>query len=183
MKRFMVAGAFAAAILLIAPSKGNAQFAVDHFVSAVDQTYDSVNYGLNGASETPGAPGAGWECVNYYVYSAQEIIACGACNTSPNGSVRVRLSTNLINNPITATPFARGVVKILYSSGAFGCDPTTATPRAGVKTFRSNAVGEIELADGLGLSASELNRLHSDCTAVHDIGSGGPGITSCGPSD
>ncbi|MBV8864592.1 MAG: hypothetical protein JO210_04245, partial [Acidobacteriaceae bacterium] len=49
-KRFLVAGAFAAAILLIAPIKGNAQaFAVDHFISAVDQTYDSVNYGLNGA--------------------------------------------------------------------------------------------------------------------------------------
>lgn len=182
-KRFMFLGVCAAAILLIAPNKGNAQFTVDYF-GAADQTYEFVNFGLQGASETAFFP-IGWLCADIYVYSSQELVACGGCEISPNGSISVDLNANLRSNPLTGVVPTRGVIKVVYtpiSFSSFGsCNPTAVTPVPGLKTFRAKGTSDVELAE-VPLSASEQARLDLDCSAVAFVGSGS-GRISCGASD
>jgi hypothetical protein len=177
-KRFLFLGAFAAAILLIAPSKGNAQFTVDYFGSA-DQTYDFVNYGFNGANEFAAAS---FECANIYVFHDQDPVACGSCYVSPNGSRTLDLHTNIIGAPVTGVTPPNGVIKVVYTQYTTNfCDPTAVTvPSPGLKTFRTKAGVDLELAE-VGLSAAELAHLNGVCSDIYAILSGSFNV-SCGSS-
>jgi len=180
-KRLMACGAFAAAILLMVPSKSSAQFTVDHFGPA-DQVYDFVNYGAHGADEF-GA--SSYECANIYVFHNQDPVACGACFISPNGSISLDLHTNILAAPVTGVTPTNGVIKVVYTQYTTNfCDPTAVTaPSVGLKTFRLGpaAANELELADNLTLSAAELAHLNLTCSEIVGVLSGSTNIT-CGSS-
>jgi hypothetical protein len=184
----IVISALAAALLIVAPFKGNAQiheelddFTVDHFTTA-EQVYTFINPGvLADASEfNPAA----YACANIYVYANQDIVACGSCFVSPNGSREVSLHSDLISHPVTGVTPTAGVIKVVYTQlHNFACDPLDiATSGEFLKTFRSRGGGdEIEL-DEVFLSAAERAKLIFDCTAVIDVRSGFTNI-GCGVSD
>ncbi|MBV8810740.1 MAG: hypothetical protein JO033_18895 [Acidobacteriaceae bacterium] len=178
-KRFLFSGVCAAAMLLLASSKGNAQsFTVDYF-GAADQTYDFVNYGFHGANEFSAAS---FECANIYVFHDQDPVACGSCFVSPNGSRLLDLHTNIIGAPVTGVRPANGVIKVVYTQFTTnGCDPTNVkVPSPGLKTFRTKSGVDLEL-DEVSLSAAELAHLNGVCSDIFDILSGSFNVT-CGSS-
>ncbi len=181
-KRLIFSGVCAAAMLLLAPNKGTAQFAgsftVDYF-GAADQTYDFVNYGFHGANEFSAAS---FECANIYVFHDQDPVACGACFVSPNGSRTLDLHTNIIGAPVTGVRPPNGVIKVVYTQYTTNlCDPTAVTaPSPGLKTFRTRGGVDLELAEP-PLSAAELAHLNGVCSDIFDILSGSFNI-SCGSS-
>ncbi len=182
-KRLMFSGVCAAAMLFLAASKGNAQFAgsftVDYF-GAADQTYTFVNYGFHGANEFSAAS---YECANIYVFHLQDPVACGSCFVSPNGSLTEDLHANLTAFPVTGVVPTSGVIKVVYTQYTTNfCDPTAVTaPSPGLKTFRMKGASEIEL-DEPPLSAAELAHLNGTCSDIESILSGSFNIT-CGPLD
>ena len=177
-KRSMFLSVCAAAILVILPGKSNAQFTVDYFGSA-DQTYDFVNYGFHGANEFSDAS---FECANIYVFHDQDPVACGSCFVSPNGSRTLDLKTNIIGHPVTGVVPPSGVIKVVYTQFTTNfCDPTAVTaPSPGLKTFRTKAGRDVELAE-TGLSSAELAHLNSVCLDIFTVLSGTFNV-SCGSS-
>jgi hypothetical protein len=177
-KRSMFLGVCAAIVVMLLPSKGNAQFTVDYFGSA-DQTYDFVNYGFHGANEFSDAS---FECANIYVFHDQDPVACGSCFVSPNGSRTLDLKTNIIGHPVTGVVPPNGVIKVVYTQFTTNfCDPTAVTaPSPGLKTFRTKAGLDVELAE-TGLSAAELAHLNGVCLDIYTILSGSFNV-SCGSS-
>ncbi|MBV8072517.1 MAG: hypothetical protein JO270_21625 [Acidobacteriaceae bacterium] len=176
----IVAAVFAAALLLV-PGKSMAQnFVVDHYTSA-DQLYTFVENGATGANEFNITSFA---CANIYVYSFQDIVACGSCLVSPNGSLEEDLDADLINHPVTGVRPPTGVVKVVFTSWNQNfCDPTAlGATSANLKAFRAKGTSELELFDNNVLSAAEEARLNSDCTAVFTVLSGAFNVT-CGPTD
>ena len=181
MLRGSIAAAVFAAALCVAPARSTAQnFVVDHYTAA-DQLYTFVNNGATGASPYLAA---GYACANIYVYSFEDIVACGSCYVSPNGSLEEDLHANLLSAPVTGVVPATGVVKVVFTQyTANFCDPTAlGVTAASLKAFRAKGTSEIELFDNNVLSAAEEARLNFDCTAVSTVLSGGLNV-SCGPSD
>src|SRR5438309_6969131 len=146
IKQFMVAGAFAAAILVTVPSKLMAQthlednddFVVDHFSGPGDQIYTFVNPGTLGSAEEDDA--FSFVCADIYVYSFQDPVACGRCFVSANGSLEVSLNRDLRAFPATGIAPRTGVIKVVYRPFNFTdfCDPRLTnrnTASNGLKTF------------------------------------------------
>jgi hypothetical protein len=180
LRRSIVAVVFAAALFVI-PLRSVAQnFVVDHYTSA-DQLYTFVENGANGANPFSISSFA---CANIYVYSFEDIVACGSCLVSPNGSLEEDLDADLINKPVTGTRPPTGVVKVVFTAwGQNFCDPTAlGATTANLKAFRAKGASELELFDNNVLSAAEEARLNSDCTAVFTVLSGVFNVT-CGPTD
>lgn len=196
LRNSVVAGVFAAAMLVFVPSRVMAQedtdsFFVDHFTAA-DQLYTFVNpcsfaftTGTRPASCSPFDLNS-YACANIYVYSGEDIVACGSCFVSPNGSREAYLHANLISHPVTGITPGTGVVKILPTqipTTAF-CDPTVVSPNGNfLAVFRDRPPGGPEIQfDGVLLSAAEAAKLVFDCTAVIDVLSGFTNV-SCGATD
>ena len=194
----IVVGVFAAAILAVVPSKVIAQddadnFFVDHFTAA-DQHYTFVNPCSFGA---PGVPtintptcsptdGLSYVCANFYVYSFQDIVACGSCIVSPNGSLEEDLHANLLEAPVTGVTPTTGVVKVVPTQNPSpffnACDPTVLGANINsLSAFRFKIDDELQL-DGVILSPAEKAKLEFDCSAVIDVLSGFTNV-SCGPFD
>jgi hypothetical protein len=124
-------------------------------------------------------------CADFYVFDPnQEMVACCACLVTPDGLLTLSVLTDLTGNPLTGQVPETGAIKIVSDATSAGsCPlPTAQKPTSGVRAWGThNQVGghvtETEFLDS-GLSAAELNRLGSECSAIRLVGSG-RGICSC----
>jgi hypothetical protein len=199
LKHSIVAGLFVAAILVVVPSRVMAQedhdnFFVSHF-GPPDQTYTFVNpcafTPRSQENPTAGTPtcsefdAASYVCANIYVYSNQDIIACGSCPVSPNGSIEVDKNADLIGAPTTPAINGRGVVKIVptqFPTSTFFCDPTNLGRNGNfLSVFVAQGTNEFQL-DGAILGGPEKAKLEHDCDAVVTVLSGRTNVT-CGTMD
>jgi hypothetical protein len=81
-------------------------------LTAGDSFIDITNAGTNSGFDPDGRV-----CANLYVFDpAEELVACCACNITPNGLASFSLRNDLIFNTLTGSPLLKGVtVKVLAS--------------------------------------------------------------------
>jgi hypothetical protein len=191
MKKLVVLGL----VLLVASISAFAQgaYLVDYFANnsgpvpgAADQVLRLVNTGRYG---TPLTSPTGDICSNIYVFdNNQEMIACCACRTTPNELATASVGTQLTNNPVTSVVPAAGVIKIVNTLPAPGCDPTALSADGisdsivGFATHLQSTGGatyvtETNVPDPT-LSAPEFFFLQTACSFAHYLGSG-KGTCSC----
>ena len=199
LRHSIVAGLFAAAILVVVPSRVIAQedgdnFFADHF-NSTDQLYTFVNpcsftpfSHLNPTINVPTCSefdANSYVCANIYVYSNQDIIACGACTVSPNGSLDADLQKDILSGPVTPPVNGRGVIKIVptqFPTSTFFCDPTNLGANGNfLAVYREKGNSEIQL-DGVILGGLEKRKLEHDCDAIVTVLSGRTNV-SCGNTD
>ncbi len=135
------------------------------------------------------AANGGDVCADIFVFDpSQELVECCSCSLTPDGLRTLSLKTDLLNNTLTEVTPPSGVVKILSAAlTAGGCPtPTKPVPAASIRAWgthvqNSGALTESDFLDA-GLSAAELSRLGSECSAIQEVGSG-HGVCSCGSGD
>jgi len=128
-------------------------------------------------------------CAAIYVFDPhQELAECCSCELTPDGLRTLSLRTDLLDNTLTGVIPSSGVIKILSAAlTAGGCPlPTKPVPAAGVRAWATHVqtgptYTETAFVDA-GLSAAELSRLGSECSAIQLVGSG-KGVCSCGSGD
>jgi hypothetical protein len=137
---------------------------------------------------------AGRICVNFYVFSNEELEECCACEVTPDGGRELSINNDLTSNPLTPSPPKKGVIKLLSTLPSGGtCNPTTPTSGNLVRGLHawvthvqavlpnlSFPVSEEEFQNG-ELSATELAKLTSFCVFIQ-VNAGGFGICKCGTS-
>jgi hypothetical protein len=120
-------------------------------------------------------------CADIYVFDPyQELTECCSCRVTPDGLLTLSVSENLTSNPLTGISPSTGAIKIVSSST---CNAASPKPAAGIRAWATHIqnagyVTETEFSDS-GLSAAELGRLASECSAIQEVGSGS-GVCSCG---
>jgi hypothetical protein len=155
---------------------------------APDQDIELVNTGALG-NGLPNNDTIGNICSSIYVFdNNQEMIACCACRTTPNGLASASVGTQLTNNPVTSVVPVAGVIKILNTAATTICDPTTVTTQTlvpGIVGFSSHLKvtgGATFLTEtaipNATLSAGEFFFLQTACSFVRYLGSG-KGTCSC----
>jgi hypothetical protein len=109
---------------------------------------------------------------------------CCSCKITPDGLLTLSVSENLTANTLTGVPLSTGVIKIVSSST---CNATAPKPASGIRAWGTHiqlglsltfVQTETEFLDS-GLSAAELTRLSSECSAIQLVGSGS-GKCTCG---
>jgi hypothetical protein len=160
---------------------------------AIDPDTFKVSYFAN--ANTGGAPdgtvrltnvgtSGGNVCADIYVFDPfQELSECCSCRQTPDGLGTLSVNTNLTSNPLTGVVLTTGAIKIVSSST---CNAASPKPAAGIRAWATHIqtgyyVTETEFIDS-GLSAAELARLASECSAIQEVGSGS-GVCSCGTGD
>jgi len=139
----------------------------------------------------PGTSG-GNLCVNVYVFSPdQQLNECCSCFLSPDGLRTFSVNNDLTSNPLTGRIPKTGVIKMISSPAANGCNAASVSPVAAVRawaTHLQNAgpgpalqVTEGESQDAT-LSAAELASVTANCAFIQQQGSGS-GICTCGTGD
>jgi hypothetical protein len=157
--------------------------------------FSNLNTG-NGKDSTlrvtnPGTSG-GNLCVNVYVFSPdQQLNECCSCFLSPDGLRTFSVTNDLTSNPLTGRIPHTGVIKMISSPAANGCNAAAVAPVAAIRawaTHLQNAgpgpavqVTEGESQDAT-LSAAELASVTTNCAFIQNQGSGS-GICSCGTGD
>ena len=139
---------------------------------------------ITNAGTQGGTGPAGNICVNVYVFDpAEEMVACCACNVTPNGLQSISARGSLINNTFTPAIPTSIIIKLLASTGA--CNPSSvsaANLAPGMRAWGTTVhalptspvtygVTETEFSPAV-LSASELETLTSLCGFIQDNGSG-----------
>jgi hypothetical protein len=124
-------------------------------------------------------------CADIYVFDPnQELAECCSCKITPDGLLTLSVSENLTANTLTGVPLSTGVIKIVSSST---CNATAPKPASGIRAWGTHiqlglsltfVQTETEFLDS-GLSAAELTRLSSECSAIQLVGSGS-GKCMCG---
>jgi hypothetical protein len=140
-----------------------------------DETVRITNVGTSGGNL----------CADIYVFDPmQELAECCSCKITPDGLLTLSVSYNLTSNTLTGVPLQTGAIKIVSSST---CNASMPTPASGIRAWGTHTqIGisatfvqtETEFLDS-GLSAVELSRLSSECSAIQLDGSG-HGKCSCG---
>jgi hypothetical protein len=190
MKKVLVVVAL---VVLVSSVSAFAQgpYLVDYYANnsgpvpgAADQVLRLVNTGQYG---TPMTSPTGDICSNIYVFdNNQEMIACCYCRTTPNELAAAWVGTQLTNNPVTSVVPAAGVIKVVNSLPAPGCDPTAIGETAGSivafathlqSTGGATFVTETNVPDA-ALSADEFSFLQTACSFAQYLGSG-KGTCSC----
>jgi hypothetical protein len=139
----------------------------------------------------PGTSG-GNICANVYVFSPdQQLNECCSCFLSPDGLRTFSVTKDLTTNPLTGRIPHTGVIKIISSDAAKGCDAANVAPVAAVRAWATHLqisgpktgvqVTEGESQDAT-LSAAELASVTANCAFIQNQGSGS-GICSCGTGD
>lgn len=139
----------------------------------------------------PGTSG-GNLCVNVYVFSPdQQLNECCSCFLSPDGLRTFSVTNDLTTNPLTGHIPHTGVIKMISSPAANGCNAASVTPVAAVRAWATHLqisgpgpaiqVTEGESQDAT-LSAAELASVTSNCAFIQNQGSGS-GICTCGTGD
>ncbi len=186
---------------LVAAFIGCAAILSAQAVTADADTY-KVNYfsNANTASAPDGTvyvtdvgtstPNGGDVCADIFVFDpSQELTECCGCKLTPDGLRTFSVNTNLTGNPLTGVVLSAGMIKILSAtvvSGGCGM-PTAPKPTSGVRAWGTHiqnssfTITETDFQDA-GLSAAELARLGSECSAIVEVGSG-KGKCSCGNGD
>jgi hypothetical protein len=159
-------------------------FKVNYYTdpSTCDSTIRLTDAGTTAAS-------GGDLCADIFVFDPhQELAECCSCLLTPDGLRILSLKTNLLGDTLTGVIPTSGVIKIISAAPTGGkCPlPTKPVPAAGVRAWGTHVqsgptVTETAFLDA-GLSAVELSRLGSECSAIKLVGSG-KGICSCGTGD
>jgi hypothetical protein len=137
----------------------------------------------------PGTAGGGL-CAAIYVFDVnQEMTECCSCYVSPDGLRTLSVNTDLTSNPLTGVILSTGAIKIVSTrANSTTCpNPTNLTPTAGVRAWathiqNSNFTITEDVSPDATFSATEQNRLQTECVSIHTDGSG-HGICSCGTGD
>ena len=162
-------------------------------ISGLDAYLRIVNTGVVGS---PLSANEGRICANIYAFdSTQEMLECCACTVTGNGLLTFSLKNNIMQDPLTGSPFPdTGVIKIVGTvppaPGKNGCDETNIAAQQltnGLVAWQ----GQIEepLAGSYvtnitqfvpsTLGADEYAFLGQACSFVHYLGSG-KGVCQCG---
>jgi hypothetical protein len=166
----------------------DAVYQVTHFANARQALDGKVRVIDDGALS--GFDPAGRICVNFYVFSNEELEECCACQLTPNGGRELSINNDLTSNPGSGPAPKKGVIKVLSNSGG-PCDPATPTSSnltRGLHAWATHVqvvlpnlsfpVTEEEFQNG-ELSATELAKLTGFCRFIQ-ANDAGRGICSCG---
>jgi hypothetical protein len=133
---------------------------------------------------------AGDICVNFYVFSNEELEECCACKLTPNGGGELSINNDLTSNPLSPSPLKKGVIKLLSNSGGpcNASSPSSTNLTRGLRAWVTHVqavlpnlsfpVSEEEFQNG-ELSATELAKLTGFCAFIQANGSSF-GICKCG---
>jgi len=186
---------------LVAAFVGCAAILSAQAVTADADTY-KVNYFANAnTSSAPdgtvyitdvgtSSPNGGNLCADIFVFDpSQELTECCGCKLTPDGLRTLSVNTNLTANPLTGVILTTGVIKVLSATVVSGGCPMPTAPKVspGLRAWGTHiqnanfAITETDFQDA-GLSAAELARLGSECSAIVEVGSG-KGRCSCGSGD
>lgn len=127
-------------------------------------------------------------CAMIYVFSPdQQLAECCGCLVTPDGLRTLSVNVELTSNPLTSVTLTTGDIKIISSiPTSTGCNPTKPSPASGIRAWATHLQNDSSLTEtefsNSTLSAQELSRLKSECSAVILVGSG-RGICSCGTGE
>lgn len=112
-------------------------------------------------------------CANIYVFNAtQQMLSCCSCSVSPNGSLTLSVTNNLLP---ASSAVKTGVIEVLSSAIEPTCLATIIEPTAELDGWLSHWVGSTTLAEqqleDADLSAGEVTHLEYTCAT--------PGVHVC----
>ena len=191
MKKTLIVLGALLLVSVMASAQISSPYLVDYYSNnagpvpgAPDQVLRLVNTGELG---TPLTSPTGDVCSNIYVFdNNQEMIACCSCRTTPNELASASIGTQLTNNPVTSVVPTYGVIKVINSIPAGGCNPTAVGQLTdsivGFQTHLQATGGATFVTEtnvpGATLSAAEFGFLQTACSFAHYLGSG-KGTCSC----
>jgi hypothetical protein len=162
--------------------------------TANDEFVFIINPGVQGAPINPSTgavSSAGNLCANIYVFDAsQEMQECCSCALTPNALTTLSVKYNLTSNPITGVIPATGVIKIVSSAAAGGCNAGTISAANIIPNLRAWGTHQQTVAGATAtattetdfqassLSPAEEAYLPVACEFASYLGSG-RGICSC----
>jgi len=170
-------------------------FTNNNNTAAADEYVYIINPGLQGAPITTSgaASAAGNICANIYVFDvAQELQECCSCMLTPNALLKLSVRTNLLSAPMTGTAPNSGVIKIVSSAAAGGCNAGTISAANILPDLRAwgthqQTVGSAGFSttesdfQAASLSPAEEGFLPIACEFASYLGSG-KGVCSCRPT-
>jgi len=162
-------------------------FKVNYFSNAVPLIIDPPPVPPDATVRLTNAGTSGGNlCADLYVFDPnQELSECCSCLITPDGLLTLSVDIDLADNPLTGVPLNTGTIKILSAATTNGSCvlPTSPKPSPGIHAWATHlqdggsAMTETEFLDS-GLSAAELSRLGSECSAIKLVGSG-KGVCRC----
>ena len=147
---------------------------------------------LTNAGSLNGTEPASNLCADVYVFAEdQQLIACCACELTPNHLQTLSVQSDLISNTLTpGVPIGITTMLVATSAGSSGCDashPGTLSPglRAWSTTLHAAPSGGFAVTENhfqfSSLSSSEFARISQLCGFIHANGSGYGICGSCRP--
>lgn len=172
---------------------------VNYFVNntnplANDEYVFIINPGVQGAPINPSTGAVsttGNLCANIYVFDAtQELQECCSCMLTPNALNKLSVQKNLTANPMTGVVPGTGVIKIVSTAAAGGCNAGTISAANIIPDLRAWGTHQQTIAgvsatattetdfQASPLSPAEEGYLPVACEFASYLGSG-KGICSC----